>query len=75
MDLRSETEDLAQATRWLLVVLVGAGVIAAGVIAATDVPGLVGNKWQVVGAVSGAVTVLALVAGLLVVAVTAVRKR
>lgn len=67
MDAHPETEDLAQATRWLLVVLVGAAVLAAGVIAATNVPGLVGNKWQVVGAVSGAVTVLALVLGLLVV--------
>lgn len=67
MDAHPETEDLAQATRWLLVVLVGAAVLAAGVIAATNVPGLVGNRWQVVGAVSGAVTVLALVVGLLVV--------
>lgn len=67
MDLRSETEDLAQATRWLLVVLLGASVLAAGVIAATDVPGLVGDKWQVVGAAAGALTVLSLVVGLLVV--------
>lgn len=67
MDLRSDTEDLAQATRWLLVVLVAAGVLAAGVIAATDVPGLVGEKWQVVGAAAAALTVVSLLVGLLVV--------
>ena len=55
-DTRGEIERLQEATRWLLVVLVGACVLAAGVLAVTDVPGLVGRRWQLVGAVSAAVT-------------------
>lgn len=67
VDPRFEPGRLQEATRWLLVVLVGACVLAAGVIAVSDVPGLIGRRWQVVGAVSAAVTVLVLVIGLLAV--------
>lgn len=66
-DPRTEAGRLQDETRWLLVVLVGACVLAAGVLAVSDVPGLVGRRWQVVGAVSAGVTVLALVLGLLAV--------
>lgn len=64
---RADNDQLHDSTRWLLVVLLGAAVLAAGVIAATDVPGLVGRRWQAVGAASGALTVIALLVGLLVV--------
>lgn len=66
-DPRSDAGHLQEATRWLLVVLVGASVLAAGVLAVSDVPGLIGRRWQVVGVVSAAVTVLALLVGLLAV--------
>lgn len=64
---RNDTDQLHDSTRWLLVVVLGAAVLAAGVIAATDVPDLVGRRWQAVGAASGALTVIALLVGLLVV--------
>ncbi len=64
---RNDTDQLHDSTRWLLVVLLGVAVLAAGVIAATDVPDLVGRRWQAVGAASGALTVVALMVGLLVV--------
>ncbi len=64
---RNDTDQLHDSTRWLLVVLLGVAVLAAGVIAATDVPDLVGRRWQAVGAASGALTVIALLVGLLVV--------
>ena len=66
-DPRIEADGLQDNTRWLLLVLVGACVLAAGVLAISDVAGLVGRRWQVVGAASAAVTVFALVLGLLVV--------
>ncbi|MBL8774766.1 MAG: hypothetical protein JNK12_02490 [Acidimicrobiales bacterium] len=66
-DPRIEAGRLEDSTRWLLVVLVGACVLAAGVLAVSDVAGLVGRRWQVVGAASATLTVLALVVGLLAV--------
>lgn len=66
-DPRNEAGRLEDSTRWLLIVLVGACVLGAGVLAASDVAGLVGRRWQVVGAVSATLTVLALVVGLLAV--------
>lgn len=64
-DPSAEASRLQDNTRWLLVVLVGACVLAAGILAVSDVAGLVGRRWQVVGATSTTVTVLALVVGLL----------
>lgn len=66
-DPRIEAGRLEDSTRWLLVVLVGACVLGAGVLAASDVAGLIGRRWQVVGAASATLTVLALVVGLLAV--------
>jgi len=54
-------------TRSLLVVLVVVSVLAAGVLAVADVPGLIGNRWQVVGAASAALTVVALLVAVFVV--------
>ena len=67
-DSSRHDSDQAQATtRWLLVVLVATAVLAGAVIVVTDVPGLVGNRWQLVGLLSVGATLLALVVGLLVV--------
>lgn len=67
-DASRHDSDQAQATtRWLLVVLVATAVLAGAVIVVTDVPGLVGNRWQLVGLLSVGATLLALVVGLLVV--------
>lgn len=64
---RREAEQLQESTRWLLVVLIGACVLTAAVITVTDIPDLVGRRWQAVGAASAAVAVVALVIALLVV--------
>lgn len=64
---RPSSEQYQDSTRWMLVVLVAVSVLAAGVVAAADVPGLVGNRWQVVGAASVALTVGALLVAVFVV--------
>lgn len=67
-DASRHDSDQAQATtRWLLVVLVATAVLAGAVIVVADVPGLVGDRWQLVGLLSVGATLLALVVGLLVV--------
>lgn len=64
---RPSSEQYQDSTRWMLVVLVAVSVLAAGVVAAADVPGLVGNRWQVVGAASVALTLGALLVAVFVV--------